>query len=104
MTLGVLLQEFSDRSGVPVPQLDASAGTAVSANWFVQWKSFARSSCGTPSMFAVTVSGSSTAISLTKSHSPRSITASISRLVVRRMSSSRSATAREVKTFWRIPR
>ena len=31
MTLGVLLQEFADRSGVPVPALEASAGTPVSS-------------------------------------------------------------------------
>ena len=31
MTLGVLLQEFADRSGVPVPPLEASVGTPVSS-------------------------------------------------------------------------
>ena len=31
MTLGVLLQEFADRSGVSVPPLEASAGTPVSS-------------------------------------------------------------------------
>ena len=31
MTLGVLLQEFADRSGVAVPPLEASAGTPVSS-------------------------------------------------------------------------
>ena len=43
-------------------------------------------------------------MSLTKSHSPRSQTSSISAVTRSRMASSRSATLRTVKTFWTMPR
>ena len=70
----------------------------------VHSKSCARSSSGTPSADAMVCSGSSVAMSLTKSHSPRSQTSSISAVTRSRMASSRSATLRTVKTFWTMPR
>src|SRR5438270_9956555 len=81
-----------------------SPRAAACDSWLVSSKSSMRSSCGTPSISAITCRGSSTATSWTKSHDPRSITESMSRSTRSAMLASRSAIIRGTKTRWTMPR
>ncbi len=72
------------------------SGSELPTILFDHSNSFPRSSCGTPRISAIACNGSSAAMSVTKSHSPRSITRSTISRLRRRTCSSNSLMTRGV--------